>query len=161
MNKRILSLMLALSMAFSIGVCAEPEQNGEEPLLISPKNVDIKLTIGENIMIVEGDTEIPLDVPPTIINDRAMVPLRAIFNALGASVSWDGETKTIFAIKEDTVIAMQIGQAVIYVNGDVREIDSPSVIVEDRTLVPVRAIAEAFGNKVNYDGETRTVTITN
>ena len=164
MNKRIFSLILASLMAFSTCVYAENGKETEEELstAVAPdeKIVDIKLTIGEKLMIFEGDVAIPLDVPPTIINDRTMLPLRAIFEALGAMVSWDEETKTVFAVNGDIVIAMQIGQEVMYVNGERVELDSPSVIVDDRTLVPVRAIAEAFGNKVTYDGETKTVTIT-
>ena len=163
MKKRIFSIMLLAVMALGFSVYAEQET--EEPKLIAPapenKMVDIKLTIGENLMIVEGDTAIELDVPATIINDRTMVPLRAIFEALGAAVSWDGETRTIFAIKEDTNILMQVGQDCMFVNQEKKEIDSPSVIIDNRTLVPVRAIAEAFGNTVDYDEETKTVTIKN
>ena len=169
MNKRIFSLIMAVVVAFSISVCAEPEQETEAPIASAPDNalaadekiIDIKLTIGEKLMVIEGDIAVELDVPPTIINDRAMVPLRAIFEALGALVSWDGETQTVFAINNNTVIAMQIGQDAMYSNGERIELDSPSVIIEDRTLVPVRAIAEAFGNNVDYDAETKTVTIKN
>lgn len=164
MNKRIFSLLIAASMALCAFAYAEPEQETEEKLLIAPapdeKATDISLTIGDKHMLVEGDIVVELDVPPTIINDRAMVPLRAIFEALGAAVNWDDETKTVFAINKSTIILMQIGQDVIYVNGEKKEVDSPSVIVEGRTLVPVRAIAEAFGNKVDYDEETKTVKIT-
>lgn len=173
MNKRIFSLVMALAMAMSmsLSVCADPEDATEETLLIATetddaiaeeeKNIDIKLVIGEPLMVVDGDTAIELDVPPTIMNERTMLPLRAIFEALGAVVNWDDETKTIFAMNNYVVIAMQIGQDVMYVNGEQVQLDAPSVIVEDRTLVPVRAIAEAFGNSVQYDEETKTVTITN
>ena len=165
MNKRIFSIMLSALMVFGISAYAEPEQDTEETKLIAPaldeKTIDIKLTIGEKLMIFEGDIGIPLDVPPTIINDRTMVPLRAIFEALGAVVDWDDETKTVFAINKDKMIVMQIGQDVMYVNEERKELHSPSVIIDGRTLVPVRAIAEAFGNTVDYNEETKTVTITN
>jgi hypothetical protein len=173
MNKRILSVILATLMMLAGGVYAEKKQENEmeEPLLIAPapedevetdeKTMEIIMKIGDKLMILDSDVVVELDVPPTIINDRTMLPLRAIFEALGAMVSWEEETKTVFAIKGDTVIAMQIGQDVMYVGGDRIELDSPSVIVEDRTLVPVRAVAEALGNKVEYDEETKTVTITN
>lgn len=165
MNKRIFSIMLSALMVLGISAYAEPEQKTEETKLIAPapekKIVDITLTVGENLMVIEGDIGIQLDVPPTIINNRTMVPLRAIFEALGAVVDWDDETKTVFAINNDKIIVMQIGQDVMYVNEERKELDSPSVIMDGRTLVPVRAIAEAFGNTVGYDEETKTVTITN
>ena len=133
---------------------ATAEDNEEETV----DQVNITLTIGEKSIFSNGEAT-ELDVAPCIINNRTMVPLRAIFEALGAVVSWDDESKTVLAAKGDTVIVMQVGQAVMYVNEDKVELDSPSVIVDNRTLVPARAIAEAFGNEVGYDVETKTVTI--
>lgn len=173
MNKRIFSLMLATLMLLGTSVYAEKKQENEteEPLLIAPAPEDVVETdeepleiimkIGDKLMILNSDIVVELDVPPTIINDRTMLPLRAIFEALGATVTWEEETKTVFAIKDDVMVAMQIGQDVMYTSDKRIDLDSPSVIVEDRTLVPVRAIAEAFGNKVEYDDEAKTVTITN
>lgn len=171
MNKRIFSLVLAAAMAFGACAFAEGEEKSEEQLLVGAEyeeaveeeaaKIDIKLTVGEKLMTVDGDTAVELDVAPTIINERTMVPLRAIFEALGAAVSWDDETKTVFAATNKVVVVMQIGQDVLYVNGEKIGLDSPAVIVDNRTLVPARAVAEAFGNTVGYDEETKTVTITN
>ncbi len=112
-----------------------------------------------SVLIMIKGKYLDTNVEPRIINDRTMVPLRDIFESLGAVVNWDGETKTIFATKDNTVIVMQVGQNVIYVNGEAVEIDTPSTIVEDRTLVPVRAIANALGNTVFYNAITKTVVI--
>ena len=89
-----------------------------------------------------------------------MVPLRAIFEALGASVEWDGETKTVTSVKDDTTVKLTVGEKKLTVNGTAKELDVPGQIVENRTLVPVRAISEAFGCEVGWDSATRTVTIT-
>lgn len=112
-----------------------------------------------SMLIMVNGRYLDLNVEPKIINDRTMVPLRDIFETLGARVDWDGETKTIFATKDQTVVVMQVGQDAMFVNGEKVEIDSPSVIVEDRTLVPVRAVANAFGNSVFYNEKTKTVVI--
>ena len=88
-----------------------------------------------------------------------MVPLRAIFEALGADVDWDDATKTITAVKGETTIKMQIGNDKMTRNGTESTLDSAPVIIDSRTLVPVRAIAESFGSDVSWDGETKTVII--
>ena len=65
--------------------------------------------VKEEIKVIVNDEPVVFDVAPTIINDRTMVPLRAIFEALGADVDWDDATKTITAVKDGTTIKMQIG----------------------------------------------------
>lgn len=97
--------------------------------------------------------------PPVIVNDRTLVPLRAIFEALGADVDWNGDTKCVTAKKDGSVVSLTIGSNVMTVNGADKELDVPSQIINDRTMVPVRAISEAFGNNVNWNGDTKTVEI--
>lgn len=101
-----------------------------------------------------------LDQPPIIENDRALVPLRAIFAALDADVSWDGETSTVTAQKEQVEVKLQIGSKTAYVNNQAVELDVPGRIVNDRTLVPLRFVSEALDAEVDWDGSTRTVRIT-
>jgi hypothetical protein len=113
----------------------------------------------DNATMNVGGTDNVIDVPPMIINDRTMVPLRAIFEALGADVQWDGDTRTITGTKGDTTITMQIDSLTMTKNGAESALDTPPQIVSDRTLVPVRAIAESFDCQVDWDGDTRTVTI--
>jgi len=100
------------------------------------------------------------DVPPRSINNRVMVPLRAIFEEFGATVSWNAATQTVTASKDDTLVVMTIGCTSPTVNGQVVRIDLPGVIINGHTLAPLRFIAEAFGGTVNWDGATRTASIT-
>lgn len=128
-------------------------QIGENFCLVSDPNVS-----GENNVLKENDT------CPEIINNRTMVPLRFISEALGATVDWNGENQSISLKKSNKEIGMQIGNNLMKVNtnGDVKEsfLDSPPIVNKDnRTLVPVRAIAEAFGIEVQWDGKTNSVFI--
>ena len=100
------------------------------------------------------------DVPAQIINDRTLVPLRSIFEALGASVSWDGENKIVTAVKGDIIITIQIGNKTMNVNSRQKELDVPAQIIDNRTLVPARAISEALGCQVDWDSGSKTVYIT-
>lgn len=93
----------------------------------------------------------------TIVEGRTLVPLRAIFEALGASVEWDQSTKTVTSTLNDTKIKLAIGENTLYVNGEGKQLDVPAQIMNNRTMVPARAVAEAFGVEVSWDKDTRTV----
>lgn len=113
----------------------------------------------DDLLVMAAGKYLDFDVAPTIINDRTMVPMRNIFEYFEAEVAWDGETKTIIAKSGDDIITMQIGQNFFFLNDQKIELDSPSVIVNDRTLVPVRAISEALKRDVGYNQNTKTVII--
>ena len=117
-------------------------------------NDEIKVT-------VDGSSLSFTDQKPVIINERVLVPLRAIFTALGAEVDWEQKTSTAFANKNGDKIRISIGSNKLYKNDSEKVLDVPAQLINDRTMVPVRAIAEAFGSKVNWDNGTRTVIISN
>lgn len=112
-----------------------------------------------NINVTLDGKVLSFDVPPQIINERTMVPLRAIFEALGASVDWDQKTQTVTSAKGGTTIKLTIDNNTMFVNGAGVTLDTPACVVEGRTLVPVRAISEAYNTKVDWDDKTRTVII--
>lgn len=100
-----------------------------------------------------------LDQPPVIQDGRTLVPLRAIFEALGAQVQWDAEAQSVIAEKRLDIISLVIGDNKLNINGDEKTLDVPAQIIEGRTMVPVRAISEAFGAKVDWNAATGTVTV--
>lgn len=97
------------------------------------------------------------DQSPVVVDGRTLVPLRAIFEALGATVEWNGTTQTVTSTKDGTIISMTIGKTEMYKNGEKIALDIAPQIVGGRTLVPVRAVAEGFGVSVDWNGETNTV----
>jgi len=115
-----------------------------------------------NAITVEIDGKaLNFDVPAQIVNGRTMVPMRKIFEALGATVSWNDTTKTIISTRGSDTIVMQINSKVMTVNGKALNpvLDVPPMIMDGRTLVPVRAVADALGCKVDWNGTTRLVSI--
>ena len=100
------------------------------------------------------------DQPATIVEGRTLVPLRAIFEALGASVEWDQATKTVTSSMDDVTIKLTIGDNTLYRNDEGVTLDVPAQIINSRTMVPARAIAEAYGVGVEWDAATRTVVLT-
>ena len=100
------------------------------------------------------------DQAPEIVEGRTLVPLRAIFEALGASVEWDQATKTVTSSMDDVTIKLTIGDNTLYRNGEGVTLDVAAQILNGRTMVPARAIAEAYGVGVEWDAATRTVVLT-
>jgi len=117
------------------------------------------VSANDSISVFVNGYDIDFDVPPQAINGRTMVPLRAIFEELGAFVEWDNDTQTVTATKDDTVVRATIGSPVMYINGEEKVMDVVPVAVNGRTLVPARFVAEAFGCEVRWNGEGRTVEI--
>lgn len=112
------------------------------------------------ISIILDGKPISFDQPPIIVDGRTLVPIRAIFEALGATVDWNNETQTVTSVKDDITISMTIGDNQMYKNGVAYTLDVPPQLVGGRTLVPARAVAEAFGCDVDWVNETQTVMIT-
>ena len=79
---------------------------------------------------------------------------------MGAEVEWDAATNTAIAKRDGIDIIIQIGAPVIYKDNKAIELDVPALLLNDRTMVPVRVIAEAFGANVAWDGVGNTVLIT-
>lgn len=127
-------------------------------------------TLLSSVVSVYADSEITVnlngakitfDQPPIIQNDRTLVPMRAIFEALGCLVFWDEEDRSVEAWQGGVYIMtlwvndynMKLG------NSDYITLDVPPTIINDRTLVPLRAISESMGAEVEWNGTTRTVDI--
>lgn len=142
MKKFIFTLIALLSMSTCVFAGVTVELNGE--------------TL--NFTDANGYT-----VNPQIINSRTMVPLRKIFETLGADIEWYGETETVIATKGDTKVKLQINNPVAELTkeGITQKItlDSKPVIVNDRTLVPLRFISESLEKQVAWDQETQTAII--
>jgi len=109
--------------------------------------------------VVLNGRNLNFDVPPITIQGRTLVPLRAIFEALGAKVGWDAETNTITGTKDNINIMLKANSTEGFVNGNKIVLDVPATVVDGRTLVPIRFIAESLGAKVNWDELTNTVGI--
>lgn len=119
----------------------------------------------DDIKVIINDQVIEFDVPPQIIEERTMVPMRKIFETLGAKVEWVPEDRLILASGGTKIIAMEIDSYsfsmtdLISGKTDIIELDVPPQIVSERTLVPVRAVSEALDKTVDWDEQTKSVII--
>lgn len=99
------------------------------------------------------------DVDPVIEDNRTLVPLRGIFEAMNAQVSWDQASQTATAVNGDTAVVLTVGSTTVFVNGQVQTLDVPAKIVNQRILAPLRFVGEAFGGVVSWDQATHRIDI--
>lgn len=113
----------------------------------------------EEITVTIDGLKENFDVPPIIKNGRTLVPFRALAESLNIKVEWDDEKQIITATKENHVVQLQIGNTQAFINQISTELDVPPVILNGRTLVPLRFFGEAFSCIVNWDNEARKISI--
>jgi len=115
--------------------------------------------VANNINVVVNGNPVIFDQPPINQDGRTLVPLRAIFEALGASIDWNGDTQTVTAVRGDVTVSLTIGSNILNRNSEQITLDVPAQLVNGRTMVPARAVAESFGAEVGWEQSTQTVTI--
>lgn len=113
----------------------------------------------EIITVKIGESLLKTDIDPVEQNGRVLVPMRAIFEAFEAEVSWDDVTKTATSVRGDTVIKVTENNQIANVNGEDKWLDVPATIINGRFVVPVRFISETFGADVGWIDKKRQVTI--
>lgn len=140
--KKIFALMTALIMIFS----ALPSFAEDESITVLYNGLAMSFT----------------DAEPTVVSDRVMLPLRAVFEQMGAEVDYNEKTRTVSADFGDREIYFSLDSEEIYLKGEKTPIcvmDVLPVLENDRTLIPVRTVSEAAGLTVGWDSETRTAVI--
>ena len=142
MKNKIIGLVMVLSML--VGASISAQGSGEN---------------SETIRILLNNRFISCEQNPVIVEGRTLVPMRAIFEALGAEVNWDGDTRTATGVKDGRTVAVSIDKNEIVVDGTSKEIDVPAQIINDYTMIPVRAVAEAYDCIVSWNGYHRYVII--
>lgn len=159
MYKKIVSIItiLLLSTVNFVG-CADEETTAQ-----TIENIEIILQIGNPVMTVNG-TEKEIDpsmgTAPVIINNRTLLPVRAVVEEMGGAVGWNGDTQDVTLSYNNDEIKLTIDSPTAYLNGIEQTLDTAPVVINDRTMLPIRFIAESFKFDVDWVQGTKTVTIT-
>jgi len=130
------------------------------PIPPRTSKTEIKMTVDSLIATVNGESR-TLDAAPVIKNSRTMLPVRFVAENLGATVGWDAATQTVSIKSAAATIEIKIGYSFATVNGKTITLDSPAYIdpSNNRTYLPVRAVAENLGAEVSWDDATKTATL--
>lgn len=121
----------------------------------------VEFRIDSNIYYVDGKAMV-MDAAPYISNGRTFLPIRYVAYALGLGdddIVWDSAARTVTVNMGEDKVELTIGSSTMYVNGEAVVMDVAPEITNDRTMLPIRAIAEAFGRSVGWDNSTKTVLI--
>jgi hypothetical protein len=145
------------SMRFEMdeSVCNQASMN---VMIKTDKGIVLKLAIEDRNASINGKS-VTLDVPAKLIGGRTMVPIRFISESFGCKVNWDKAAREIAIFRHQMKFQLWLGKNFAMVNGKQQPLDAPPVIVDGRTLVPLRFISEPFGAKVEWNQKTRQITV--
>ncbi len=120
---------------------------------------EVSFKVGEATYVVNGEEKV-MDSAAIVHGSRTMVPMKYAAEAFGAKVQWDKDTRTAVITHGEKVIKLPIDANIIYVGEEKIEMDTKAVVVEGRTMLPLAYIAQSLGLVTSWDGETKTVKIT-
>lgn len=129
-------------------------------VLVIPLLLQTQAQAAAGISVYIDGSRLATDQAPVTIKGRVMLPMRAIFEALGAKVSWNGAQQTVTAQKDGTKIVLKMKSKAAMINNESILLDVPAQSVKGRTMVPVRFVSEALGQEVNWNSRSKIVTIT-
>lgn len=139
MKKRALcALLCAASMVFPINIGAAQQINVE----------------------IDGELVAFGSQRPVVVESRTLVPLRGVFEKMGYTISWEARTKVITLADHNDVIRFEIGARKYEYNGVKYELEVPAQIINSSTMLPLRAVSEATGSKVEWEPKTKLIKIT-
>ncbi len=125
-------------------------------------DVVVSLQIDNPIMEING-TETEIDkgrgTTPLVVDNRTIVPIRAIIEAFGGTVSWNQKEQAVLLSMKDDSIKLVIGSNTAYLNGKMHTLDVAPAVINGRTMLPIRFIAEGFNLGVAWESDTRTVSV--
>ncbi|HEY3366972.1 MAG TPA: stalk domain-containing protein [Symbiobacteriaceae bacterium] len=148
MNKRWVALLVTVGLVFSL-VGPLPRARAE-----APQPTDVRVMVADRV----------LDAPLIAVGDRNLVPLRAVSDAVGATLLWDATTQGITLTLGSRVVHLQVGSAdaTVTEGGTTLPVTLavPALLYDSRTYVPVRFVAEGLGCDVQYDAAARIIHVT-
>jgi len=139
------------------------EETSNPPKEIKENEIIIILQINNPYMTVNGvkkEIDPGRGTVPVIIKGRTLVPIRAIIEELGGTVDWDGVERKVTIKFKNKTIELWIDKKIAKVNGTSKELDVPPMILNGRTMLPLRFVTEELGCTVDWEDKTKTVTIT-
>ena len=124
-----------------------------------PAMAETNISTGSVSAVYVNDKAIDFDVTPEIVNGRTFVPMRAIFEALGAEVTWSDSRKEAVAELGQNEVVLKISSKIGLHNADANKLEAAPYIKNERTMVPLRYLSEALGYEVKWDDSQRIIKI--
>ena len=151
-NETLQSIEAKMKMTPNANIAPSPPVHKNAEVRIASVSKD------EVTVVINGQVQ-SFTQPAVTINGSTMVPLRAIFEKLGAKISWAEKTRTVTATKGDTIIILTLDNDIAYINGNPVKLTAKAQSINGNTMVPLRFVSEALSAAVKWDGATRTAYI--
>lgn len=135
----------------------ETEEKFTSAFFDNGKNV-MAMQIGSGKVFIHS-AEQTVEQPPVIENDRTLVPIKVIAEYYGFDVDWNEQTREVTLKNSENTVKLTIDSNSYSVNGEEKQLDSPAVIRNGRTILPIRAVAEGMGKQVSWDNEKKIILI--
>ena len=160
MKKRIMALItLIMMLSMSLTACAaSPTTNNFEDEILILLQIDNPNMFANG---VEKEIDEGRGTVPIVDNSRTLVPIRAIIEECGGTVGWNGDTQTVTLNYKNDEIKLIINSNTSYLNGEANTLDVAPQVINGRTMLPIRFVAEGFKFEVFWDGNNSVITITN
>ena len=152
--KKLISIILSVSIFCVLSLCGFAAENSD---------FTMTMRIDDPVMTVNGaqqEIDPGRGTAPVIVSDRTLVPIRAIIEAMGGTVEWNGDTQTASLTYGDDEIRLTIDSTTAYLNDKANTLDTAPTIINERTMLPIRFIAESFKFNVDWNESERLITIT-
>ncbi|MFK4304756.1 MULTISPECIES: stalk domain-containing protein [unclassified Paenibacillus] len=133
------------------------DQSGNSAASV-PQFIPVNNNKAQVLVFIDGKLQ-QYEQPATSISGSMLVPFRAVFEALGAKVKWDGATKTVTATKGNTTIKLTVGSRDAYINGKLVRLNAAPRLINGKVMVPIRFVSEALGAKVKWNIAAQSVVI--
>jgi hypothetical protein len=115
--------------------------------------------VNDSIKVTLNGRHLKFEQPPVNIEGRVLVPMRAIFEAIGAEITWDGKLRKVTGVRGQSTVELTIGKNKANINGKAVGLDVPAQIINNRTMAPVRFVSESLDAKVDWVQNSQTVVI--
>ncbi|MCL2497411.1 MAG: stalk domain-containing protein [Symbiobacteriaceae bacterium] len=153
---KLLPVLLAVSLLLGLCIALLPRT-------VAAEKITMVFAINQSTYTING-VFTPMDVPPVIIEGRTMLPIRFVADPLGAAVGWDPDTSKVTVQLKDTKLELWIGQSNAVINGKTLPIDAANanvrpLIINGRTMLPLRFVSENLGCDLDWDAVTQQVTL--
>ena len=146
-HKKLLTILTAAAAVMALSTAAYAEGR------------TVGLQIDNPEMTINGEAS-QLDAPPVIIDSRTFVPVRAIVEALDGNADWDADTKTATLTDgKGGEVKLTVNSLTASYNGEETQLDTAPVIINERTMLPIRFVAESFGYTTDWDADTKSISV--
>lgn len=150
-------------LTFMISTLCMTSCSAAEPSTNSGSGFVLTMQIGESVMTVNGvkkEIDPGRGTTPVIINERTLVPIRALIEEIGGAIAWEEDTQNVIIALGKDIIILTIDSTTAFVNEEAKTLDTAPTTINDRTMLPIRFISENLGYKVDWNENEQLITIT-